>query len=100
MKNHLKDTAVTEKLPWWFWLDKTLIVQGYRIVTFMGGVAGVVLLSFFGGYVTVVGLRDALFCWGIVFLWFPVPFSVWLSRLDWTHRNREVLLAWAGSRSP
>ncbi|WP_414039449.1 hypothetical protein ACJU26_09670 [Acidithiobacillus sp. M4-SHS-6] len=88
-----------KKLSTWFWLDEKLIGQFNRIYQFLGGIAIALLLFSYDDAITISGFLHVLFLWGLVVLWFPVPFSVWLSRLDWTHRDREVLLAWAGSRS-
>ncbi|WP_414039370.1 hypothetical protein ACJU26_09080 [Acidithiobacillus sp. M4-SHS-6] len=95
-----------KKLPWWFWLDGGFSNTLTRVLVFIGAFA-IPMLVVLCGYrvinpelVTWSSISDALFCWGMVLLWFPVPFSVWLSHLDWTHRDREVLLAWAARVQP
>lgn len=87
--------------PWWFWLDSRFADTLIRVLVFLGGFTASVLVALYAfhleapGIFTVGRFWNLVFCWILVVLWLPVPLTLWLSSLDWTHRDREVLLLWA-----
>lgn len=90
-----------EKQPWWFWLDSSLPDMLIQMLVFLGAFVTTVLVGLFGfhlaapAHFTAGRFWSLVFCWSMVFLWLPVSITTWLMYLDWTHREREVLMSWA-----
>ncbi|MBU2788459.1 hypothetical protein HFQ13_09665 [Acidithiobacillus sp. VAN18-1] len=91
-------------LPWWFWLDSGTSETMVRVVVFLGGfLASVAALFYFSHLsaptiITAGNFWAALSLWILTVTWLPIPLTIWLSHLDWTHRNREVLMLWASKQ--
>ncbi len=89
------------KLPWWFWLDSGISETMVRVAVFLGGfLASVAALFYFSHLsaptiITAGNFWAALSLWVLTIMWLAIPLTIWLSHLDWTHRNREVLMLWA-----
>ncbi|MBU2730036.1 hypothetical protein [Acidithiobacillus caldus] len=88
------------RLPWWFWIDRGSAETVLRMLVFLGGflasVAVVLYVSYASGSrLSVEGFWQILVVWGLVVLESIVPITLWLYYLDWTHRDRSVLLSWA-----
>lgn len=92
------------KLPWWFWLDSGAAETMVRVGVFLGGfLASVAALFYFSHLcaptiITAGNFWAALSLWVLTIIWLAIPLTLWLSHLDWTHRNREVLLLWASKQ--
>jgi hypothetical protein len=93
-------SAAPAGLPWWFWVDGDSTETVFRMLVFLGGflasVAVVLYVSYASGSrLSVEGFWQILVVWGLVVLESIVPITLWLYYLDWTHRDRSVLLSWA-----
>jgi hypothetical protein len=93
-------SAAPAGLPWWFWVDGDSTETVFRMLVFLGGflasVAVVLYVSYASGSrLSVEGFWQILVVWGLVVLESIVPVTLWLYHLDWTHRDRSVLLSWA-----
>ncbi|MGK9452026.1 hypothetical protein ACSSZE_12350 [Acidithiobacillus caldus] len=93
-------SAAPARLPWWFWVDSDSTETVFRMLVFLGGflasVAVVLYVSYASGSrLSVEGFWQILVVWGLVVLESIVPVTLWLYHLDWTHRDRSVLLSWA-----
>jgi len=89
-----------DRLPWWFWVDGDSTETVFRMLVFLGGflasVAVVLYVSYASGSrLSVQGFWQILVVWGLVVLESIVPITLWLYHLDWSHRDRSVLLSWA-----
>lgn len=101
--NHPAPGAIpsSEKLPWWFWLDSGLSETMLRVGVFLGGFLASVTALFYFSHLSAPTIITAekfwavLSLWVLTTVWLAVPLTMWLSHLDWTHRNRDVLLRWA-----
>ncbi|MGE4269151.1 MAG: hypothetical protein AB7E44_02520 [Acidithiobacillus sp.] len=89
------------KLPWWFWLDSGLPETLLRFVVFFGGflasLAAILYMSHVNNpdIMTVANFWEVFVSWVLAILCLPLPITIWMSYIDWTHRDREVLLLWA-----
>lgn len=92
------------RLPWWFWLDSGVSETLFRLAVFLGGflasIAAILYVSRINSpsMITVVNFWDVMYCWALAVLWLPIPVTIWLSYLDWTYRDLEILLLWAGKQ--
>ncbi len=92
------------KLPWWFWLDSSVLETLVRVAVFLGGFLASVAALFFFSHVSAPKMITAGTFWAVLFFWFlaitwlAVSLTIWLSQLDWTHRRREVLILWASKQ--
>ena len=89
------------RFPWWFWLDRDALETVFRAGIFLGGFlasAGVVLYFAHVANPTVLSASDF---WELLVLWWftvfesVVPLTLWLYHLDWSRRDRTLLLLWA-----
>lgn len=75
-----------------------------HVAVFLGGfLASVAALFYFSHLsaptiITAGNFWAALSLWVLTIIWLAIPMTLWLSHLDWTHRNREVLLLWASKQ--
>jgi hypothetical protein len=94
----------TGKMPWWFWLDSGGFETLLRLAVFLGGFLASVAAIFYFSHtsdpkmITAEGFWNILSLWVIAIIWLAIPITIGLSHLDWTHRDREVLLLWAGKQ--
>lgn len=92
------------KLPWWFWLDSGGFETLLRLAVFLGGFLASVAAIFYFSHasdpkvITVGGFWSVLSLWVLAITWLATPITLWLSHLDWTRRDRELLLLWAGKQ--
>ncbi|WP_437559513.1 hypothetical protein [Acidithiobacillus sulfuriphilus] len=94
----------TGKLPWWFWLDSGGLETLLRLTVFLGGFLASVAAIFYFSHasdpkvITVGGFWSILSLWMLAITWLATPITIWLSHLDWTRRDRQLLLLWAGKQ--
>ena len=99
-----KNSYPLGKLPWWFWLDSGGFETLLRLTVFLGGFLTSIAAIFYFSHtsdpkiITIEGFWSMLWLWTLAITWLTIPLTIWLSHLDWTHRNREILLLWAGKQ--
>ncbi|MDD2746392.1 MAG: hypothetical protein WCY91_02135 [Acidithiobacillus sp.] len=99
-----KNSWPSGKLPWWFWLDSGGFETLLRMTVFLGGFLASIAAIFYFSHasdpkvITIEGFWSVLSLWVLAIIWLTIPLTIWLSHLDWTHRNRELLLLWAGKQ--
>ncbi|MBE7562220.1 hypothetical protein H7F10_04445 [Acidithiobacillus sp. HP-6] len=93
-----------ERLPWWFWVDTGVFTTLLRVAVFLGGFFVSLAVVFYVLHVTNPVMITpnrfwlVVYLWGMTVFWFALSLPTWLSHIDWTHRNREILILWAKRR--
>lgn len=90
-----------ERLPWWFWVDTGVFTTLLRVAVFFGGVFVSLAVVFYVLHVSNPVMITpnrfwlAIYLWGTSVFWFALSLPMWLSHIDWTQRNRDLLILWA-----
>ncbi|MDD2750347.1 MAG: hypothetical protein PHX24_09735 [Acidithiobacillus sp.] len=90
-----------ERLPWWFWVDTGVLATLIRVAVFLSGffvsLAVVFYVLHVSNPVMITPNRFwlVIYLWGMSVFWFAVSLPVWLSHIDWTYRNRDILILWS-----
>jgi len=94
----------TGTLPWWFWLDSRGFETIRHVALFLGGFLATILTAFYMVHVSnpmgigITGFWNLVTLWTITTLWAVIPITVGLSHLDWSRRDRKLLLFWAAKQ--
>ncbi|WP_248885894.1 hypothetical protein [Acidithiobacillus acidisediminis] len=89
------------RFPWWFWLDRDALETVFRAGIFLGGFLASAAVVLYFAYLAKPRVLTASGFWELllllVFAVFEsvVPLTLWLYHLDWSRRDRTLLLFWA-----